>query len=123
MIFRIILPGPKCNRPIGMENGKIRNQQLSASSQWDTNHGARLGRLNRKRTGRLAGAWCAKVGNHHQWFQVYLGRPRKLTGVATQGRSDYNQWVTKYLLSYSLDGANFATYWSQGRPWVSSSVV
>ena len=47
----------------------------------------------------------------------------KLTGVATQGRSDYNQWVTKYLLSYSLDGANFATYWSHGRPWVSSSVV
>jgi len=104
---------------MGMESGKIRSQQISASSEWDKNHGARLGRLNQKRAGRAIGAWSASISNHHQWLQIDMRGPMKVTGVATQGRNDHtNQWVTRYLLSYSLDGAHFTTYWSQGRPWV-----
>ena len=101
-----------------MENRRIRNQQISASSEWDVNHGARLARLNQKRTGRTIGAWSARVNNAYQFLQIDLRVPMKVTSVATQGRSDTNQWVTKYMLSFSLDGAHFAVYWSQGRPWV-----
>lgn len=118
-VIKACLPtGPRCNRPIGMENRRIRNQQISASSEWDANHGARLARLNQKRTGRTMGAWSARVNNAYQFLQIDLRVPMKVTSVATQGRSDANQWVTKYMLSFSLDGAHFAVYWSQGRPWV-----
>ena len=110
--------GPQCNRPIGMENRRIRSNQISASSEWDINHGARLARLNQRRTGRTMGAWSARVNNHYQYLQVDLRVPMKVTSVATQGRSDASQWVTRYMLSYSIDGAHFAVYWSQGRPWV-----
>ena len=30
--------------------------------------------------------------------------------IATQGRQDARQWVTKYFVAYSQDGANFAEY-------------
>ena len=30
--------------------------------------------------------------------------------IATQGRQDARQWVTKYFVTYSQDGANFAEY-------------
>ena len=38
----------------------------------------------------------------------------KATGIATQGRQDANQWVTKYIVSYSPDTTNFR-YYSEGR--------
>lgn len=101
-----------------MENRRIRSNQISASSEWDANHGARLARLNQKRTGRTMGAWSARVNNHHQFLQIDMRVPMKVTSVATQGRSDASQWVTKYMLSYSIDGAHYTIYWSQGRPWV-----
>ena len=101
-----------------MENRRIRSNQISASSEWDVNHGARLARLNQKRTGRTMGAWSARVNNHHQFLQIDMRVPMKVTSVATQGRSDASQWVTKYMLSYSIDGAHYTIYWSQGRPWV-----
>ena len=116
------LAGPQCNRPMGMEKRRIRSQQISASSEWDVNHGARLARLNQKRTGRTMGAWSARVNNAHQWLQINMRVPMKVTSVATQGRSDASQWVTRYMLSYSMDGAHFTTYWSQGRAWVCYSL-
>ena len=32
----------------------------------------------------------------------------KVTGIATQGRQDADQWVTAYYLYVSADGVNFA---------------
>ncbi|XP_068726460.1 uncharacterized protein, partial [Montipora capricornis] len=107
--------GPRCNRPIGIENGKIRGTQISASSEADSNHAAQLGRLNQKPSGKKIGAWAAGSVSAYQWLQIDLKIPMKLTSVTTQGRNDNtNQWVTRYLIEYSLDGAHFTTYWSQG---------
>ena len=58
------------------------------------------------------------MNNPHQFLQIDMRVPMKVTSIATQGRSDANQWVTKYMLSYSIDGAHYTIYWSQGRPWV-----
>ena len=111
--------GPQCNRPMGMENRKIRSQQISVSSEFNKNHAAHLGRLNQKRAGKAIGAWSAAISNSYQFFQIDMRVPMKVTSVSTQGRDDNtNQWVTRYLVSYSLDGAHFTTYWSQGRAWV-----
>ena len=59
------------------------------------------------------GAWSSRHNNHNQWLKIDLGRPTKVTGMATQGRQDTDQWVTAYYVYYSLDGVRFSrvTYW------------
>ena len=96
-----------------MENGAISNGQITASSQWDDNYAAIQGRLNFKGNENKKGSWSARIINN-QWLQVDLGSEHThVTRVATQGRHDYPQWVTKYKLTYSNDGVNFQYYREQ----------
>ena len=39
-----------------------------------------------------------------------FGRVTTVRKIATQGRRDANQWVTRYKLTYSLDTLHWATY-------------
>jgi hypothetical protein len=97
-------PGKRCNVPLGMQSSRIPNSRITASSIWDANHGAHLSRLQSAR------AWCVKTNNRYQWIQVDFGRATRVTKFATQGRKDNRQWVTRYTLSYSQDGAVFVDY-------------
>ena len=54
-----------------------------------------------------SGAWIAKTSDKGQWIQVNLGKIKEVTKVGIQGRQDYPQWVTKYRVSYSMDGQHF----------------
>ena len=89
-----------------MESGAITDAQISASSQWDNNHGASRARLhmlfNRKTKQR--GAWSSSSSDLNQWLEINLGGYTTLTRVATQGRSDHAQWVTKYRCSTVMMG-------------------
>lgn len=105
-----LLPGPQCNKPLGMQNGRIRASQITASSSWDKNHAANNGRLHLKRAGSRMGAWCARHNNRYQWLSVDFGRPMRITKIASQGRHDARQWVTQYYFSYGQDGVYFAEY-------------
>ena len=102
-----------CNAPLGMENGWISDAQISASSEWDNNHGADRARLNGRRIDLKRGAWSSRYNILGQWLQVDLEKYTTVTGLATQGRSDEDQWVTKYRLQYSNDGVNFHWYREQ----------
>lgn len=93
-----------------MQNRRIPNYAITASSMWDANHGPYLGRLHFTARGRYQGAWSSRHNNHHQWFQVDFRRPTKVTNVATQGRQNANQWVTQYRLAYSQDGLTWVLY-------------
>ena len=94
-----------------MESGVITDGQISASTEYNSNHAAIQGRLNFQHYPGKAASWCAGSKDVNQWMQVDLGnRYTKVTRVATQGRSDYSQWVTKYMLQYSNDGVNFHDY-------------
>ena len=99
-----------------MESGRISDEQISASSQYDANHAANQGRLHFQATGKLRGAWSALKNDANQWLQVSLGLNSILiTGVATQGRNGYCcQWVTEYNLQYSDDNVNFRYYRESG---------
>ena len=90
-----------------METGVISFAHISASSTLDSNHAANQSRLHSK-----AGAWSAATNNAIQWLQVDLIGPYTVvTGVATQGKPGTDsQWVTKYRLRYSHDGAKFLYY-------------
>ena len=91
-----------------MENGKILDSQISASSEWDAKHGPANSRLNFKAQGRREGAWTAKYNDNNQWLQVDLGVQATITEILTQ--SNANQWVKTYTVSYSNDGHNFFAY-------------
>ena len=93
-----------------MESGEISNGQVSASSEWDGNHAAIQARLYFEAAPDKAGSWSAKYDNLDQWLQIDLGSKHEVTGLATQGRNGYGQWVTKYKVQYSDNGVNFQYY-------------
>lgn len=111
-----------------MESGAISEAQISASSQYDNEHGPKNARL---RNTHGKGSWVAGLNDVDQWLQVDLLGLDIVTGIATQGRhSEHAMWVTKYKLQYSNDGESFRYYKEQGenvdkvetnlkwRPWV-----
>ena len=118
-----------CTASLGMETHLIKDAQITASSEWDSNHAAIQARLNFKEGGGKRGAWSALSSDSNQWLQVALGSYTKLTGIATQGRNGANEWVTKYQLQYSDDGVNFQYYKEAGqrspkvKPYQSYNVV
>ena len=92
---------------LGLESGLITDQQITASSSWDTAHGKQNARLNRQAARGKTSAWSAGSNDLNQWLQIDLGRNVKITKLATQGRNDYgNQWVKSYTFAYSADGSN-----------------
>ena len=70
---------------------------LQYSAAW----GPSKGRLNHQTS------YLAKANNLGQWIQVDFGNVAKVTKIGTQGRYNVGQWVTKYTVSYSIDGGYF----------------
>ncbi|KAK3730960.1 hypothetical protein QZH41_007183 [Actinostola sp. cb2023] len=93
-----------------MQSRAIPDARITASSMWDGNHAPAQGRLNYKPPRGKAGSWSSRHNRVGQWIQVDLNRVTKVAGIATQGRSDTNQWVKKYKLQYSSDGKTFNNY-------------
>ncbi|KAK3745901.1 hypothetical protein QZH41_000282 [Actinostola sp. cb2023] len=100
-----------CNiEPLGMQSRAIPDARITASSMWDGNHAPAQGRLNYKPPRGKAGSWSSRHNRVGQWIQVDLKRVTKVAGIATQGRSNANQWVKQYKLQYSSDGKTFNNY-------------
>ncbi|KAL9978628.1 hypothetical protein ACROYT_G016165 [Oculina patagonica] len=100
---------------VGMEDGRIQDSAMTASTIHNSNHAAKLGRLNLVAGSGNVGAWCVKTNDANQWLQIDLGTPTTVTKVATQGRQDNSQWVTSYSLSYSLASSNWVQYMASGK--------
>ena len=103
----------ECEGALGMENGAISDHQICAASEYENNmhHKAFQGRLRFEPTPSEAGSWSAEINNANQWLQVDLGTPHtRITGVATEVRTDMNQWVTKYKLRYRDNSTAFQYY-------------
>ena len=50
------------------------------------------------------------MNDRYQWLQVTFRRPKKIVAIATQGRQDLNQWVTKYWLTFGMDLVHYVYY-------------
>ncbi|KAL9978603.1 hypothetical protein ACROYT_G016139 [Oculina patagonica] len=107
--------GYHCSMSLGMEDGRIQDSAMTASTIHDNNHAAKLGRLNLVAASSYAGAWCVKRNDVNQWLQIDLVTPTAVTKVATQGRQDASQWVTSYWLSYSITGSFWVKYTVRGK--------
>jgi hypothetical protein len=59
-------------------------------------------------------AFSAGVSDKQQWVQTTSMNPELCLGVVTQGRSNNDQWITEYMVSYSNDGREW-TFVDKGR--------
>ncbi|XP_042644637.1 coagulation factor V isoform X1 [Tyto alba] len=101
-----------CSLPLGMENGEIKNTQITASSvktSWFNTWGPSLARLNQK--GKI-NAWRAKLNNSQQWLQIDLLTVKKITAIATQGVKSVSaeNFVKTYVILYSDQGSEWKSY-------------
>ncbi|XP_067402211.1 coagulation factor V isoform X2 [Emydura macquarii macquarii] len=101
-----------CSMPLGMENGEIKNAQITASSykkSWYSSWEPSLARLNQK--GRV-NAWQAKSNNNQQWLQIDLLKAKKIIAVATQGCKSMSteQFVKTYAILYSDQDTEWKPY-------------
>ncbi|XP_032809070.2 lactadherin-like [Petromyzon marinus] len=112
-----------CSEPLGVKDGRIKDKQMTASGVFHTlgldfwgwePHFARL-----DATGRV-NAWTPASCNEQQWLQVDLLRPRRVSGVVTQGARDLGtvQFVRAYKVAHSDDGKSWTLYkdGASGRP-------
>ncbi|XP_072017521.1 uncharacterized protein [Amphiura filiformis] len=104
-----------CLQQLGMEDSRIEDEQITASSVWrkaayNNRCGPHNARLNHQRsiTGtRSAGAWIAAIDNVNQWIQVNLRAVMWVSGVMIQGRNGYDRWVTKFKVQYKTYGVDW----------------
>ena len=105
--------------PLGLEDKRVHNKMMRASSYYNYYCGPWSGRLNGRRAGRYGGAWCAKRRDRRQWLQIDFGALTRVSRIATQGRQNSAQWVKSYKLSYSKNGYKYIPYREKGRTKVS----
>ena len=99
-----------------MESHVIPDSKITASSQWDPNHAAYQARLHFPGAPGKSASWSSRTNDINQWLQIDLGSQNpKLTAIASQGRADYDQWVTKFKLQYSDNGVHFYYYKEPGQ--------
>ena len=75
--------------------------------KWNANHGPTNARLYHMAGGGKTGAWSSRRNDKSQWIKVDFGEVKRVTQVASQGRSDAAQWVTRFKVSYSASGKEF----------------
>ena len=102
------LPDP-CYVSLGLEDKRITNGALSASSYYNHVLAPWHGRLNHR------WSWSVRHRNNRQWLQVNMQEIYRMKGIGSQGRQDANQWVKSYTLSYGMNGVDFVHYKENGR--------
>ena len=99
--------------PLGMEDGRIKHTQLSASSTYQDDY-PQHARLNRQHgfidplSGLIShGGWCPEIDDTEKWLQVDIGAVMSVAGIIMQGSGmdmSPKQRVTKYEVQHSDDG-------------------
>ena len=54
--------------------------------------------------------WCSSSAFLPQYLQADFGQIVTVTGVATQGDAQRDNWVTNYLIRYGYDGKTWISY-------------
>lgn len=59
-----------CVTPLGVEDKRISDTEMTASTQHDAKFAPKFGRLNIKKTATNYGGWCSRTANKNEWLQV-----------------------------------------------------
>uniref|UniRef100_A0A8C4HSI4 Neuropilin 1 n=1 Tax=Dicentrarchus labrax TaxID=13489 RepID=A0A8C4HSI4_DICLA len=104
---RSLPPGFACMEALGMESGEISSDQITASSQYNSNWSPERSRLNYQENG-----WTPSDDTVREWIQVDLGFLRFVTAIGTQGAISKETKKHYYVRSYKVDLS------STGEDWV-----
>ncbi|XP_017313929.1 milk fat globule EGF and factor V/VIII domain containing a isoform X2 [Ictalurus punctatus] len=102
-----------CTESLGMKSRLISDNQLSASSAFRTwgidaftwlPHYARLDKQGK------TNAWSPASNNRTEWLQLDLEKPKRITGIITQGAKDFGvvQFVSAFKIAFSDDGQSWS---------------
>ncbi|XP_026157658.1 neuropilin-2a isoform X3 [Mastacembelus armatus] len=99
-----------CSMALGMESGKISEDQISASTTfYDSRWLPRQARLNNNDN-----AWTPSEDSNKEYIQVDLHFLKVLTGIATQGaiskETQKSYFVTTFKLEVSTNGEDWMVY-------------
>uniref|UniRef100_A0A3P8VQV0 Neuropilin n=1 Tax=Cynoglossus semilaevis TaxID=244447 RepID=A0A3P8VQV0_CYNSE len=99
-----------CSMALGMESGKISDDQISASTTfYDSRWLPRQARLNNNDN-----AWTPAEDSNKEYIQVDLQFLKVLTGIATQGavskETQKSYYVTTFKLEVSTNGEDWMVY-------------
>nr|XP_021524500.1 coagulation factor VIII [Aotus nancymaae] len=96
----------KCQTPLGMASGRIRDFQITASGQY----GQWAPKLARLHYSGSINAWSTK--EPFSWIKVDLLAPMVIHGIKTQGaREKFSSlYISQFIIMYSLDGKKWQTY-------------
>eukprot|EP00795_Rhopilema_esculentum_P014050 gene14050-5033_t len=110
----------KCNSPLGMEDLSIKDSQVTAKS-WlyfkrrDSRHyRPYFARINHE---KLSGGWCsADLKKYPEpYVEVDLMGNTRVTGIATQGRHNGQEWVEFFKIEYKRNNeTSYRKYKEQG---------
>ncbi|KAK3739112.1 hypothetical protein QZH41_001600 [Actinostola sp. cb2023] len=95
--------GVGCYHSLGMEDGRIQDRWISASS-YQVYYEPHQARLHLTSSYKGAGVWCASYSSNGQYILIDLGNTKKVSGIATQGMTGIftpDAWVTSYTIRYS----------------------
>ncbi|CAL4156077.1 unnamed protein product, partial [Meganyctiphanes norvegica] len=98
----------ECQDGLGMMDGSIKHEQVTASSYRSADDKGHFGRLE-----SLWG-WTAQTVNQNdkesiirEWIQIDLEEIKEITGIITQGHYYYNQWLEAFAVQVSKTGARW----------------
>ncbi|XP_048583948.1 uncharacterized protein LOC125563127 [Nematostella vectensis] len=110
-----------CSQALGMEDGRIADSAITASSSFSPACNASRSRLHAKKelqgSQEVCGGWVAannSLDGPH-WLKVDLGRLTSVTEIAIQGRDDSTnpQWTMTFTVSHSRDGHQWTDHVQQ----------
>ena len=98
-----------------MQNLAIKDTALSASTWYNNDYAAFQARLHYNLGADRYYGWLSGTTDTKQWLQITFTQWNMVTGIATQGRGNANQFVKSYTLSYSYDTVFFDPYKENSR--------
>lgn len=91
---------PQCDDPMGIDNGRLANIQVSFSSMYSsTRHNIDVLKMS------STDGWRPSPSSHRHWVVIDFLEPRLVTGLRTKGGP--TGWVTAFNVQYSLDADNW----------------
>ena len=79
-----------CDDKLGMESGRIPDENITASSAKSDNHAPSFARIDD------FNAWCSAPEDKSPYIQILLGEQKLITAITTQGSSSYPpSWARK----------------------------
>ena len=86
-----------CSDDLGMQNKRIANERITASSK-STDNSPHFARLQGSK------AWYSALCDKLPYIQIQLEEPKIITEIITQGSSYHRAWATKYEARFLENG-------------------